>query len=54
MKTKKQITMRQYMDLQVRFLLYISQASKIDNLTAAELYAPRLAQKIRTKYEVMF
>ncbi|MGE5621084.1 MAG: hypothetical protein ACM3U0_00790 [archaeon] len=54
MKSKKQISMKQYMDLQVRFILYKSQSSKIDNLTAAEIYAPLLAQKIRSKYQVMF
>lgn len=54
MKTKKQISMKEYMNLQVRFILFVSQTNKIDNLTAAEIYAPLLAQKIRTKYEVMF
>lgn len=53
MKTKKQISMKEYMAIQVRFILYVSQASKIDNLTAAEKYAPLLAQKIRSKYEVL-
>jgi hypothetical protein len=54
MKTKKQMSMKEYMNLQVRFILFVSQTNKIDNLTAAEIYAPLLAQKIRTKYEVMF
>jgi len=54
MRTKKQISMRQYMDLQVRFILFVSQANNMDNLTAAEIYAPLLAQKIRSKYDVMF
>ncbi|MGE5402815.1 MAG: hypothetical protein ACM3S2_20640, partial [Ignavibacteriales bacterium] len=54
MKTKKQISMKQYMDLQIRFIMYVSQTSKIDNLTAAEMYAPLLAQKIRTKYDVVY
>lgn len=54
MRTKKQISMKEYMSLQVRFLLYKSQANKIDTLKAAEIYAPLLAQKIRSKYEVAF
>lgn len=54
MRTKKQISMKEYMSLQVRFILYKSQSAKMDNLTAAEIYAPLLAQKIRSKYDVMF
>lgn len=53
MKAKKQLSMKQYMQLQVRFILYKSRSSNMDNLTAAEIYAPLLAQKIRSKYEVV-
>lgn len=54
MKTKKTMSLKQYMDLQIRFLLFISQVNNIDNLTAAEIYAPRLAEKIRSKYDLEF
>jgi len=53
MRAKKQITMKEYMNIQIRFLLFISQTTNIDRLSAAEMYAPLLAQKIRTKYEVL-
>lgn len=46
--------MKEYMALQVRFLLFKSQTDKIDCLAAAEIYAPRLSDKIRNKYDVQF
>lgn len=52
MKTRKQITMKEYMNIQIRFLLYVCKRQNLDRLIAAEMYAPILAEKIRTKYDI--
>lgn len=52
MKCKKQISMREYMNIQIRYLQMICKIRDIDKLTAAEQYAPFLAERIRTKYNV--
>jgi|GEM_PF-4350064 len=52
MKCKKQISMREYMNIQIRYLLYVCKRNNLDRLSAAEFYAPKMAEKIRSKYDV--
>lgn len=44
--------MKEYMNIQIRFLLYVCKRQNLDRLSAAEMYAPKMAEKIKNKYDV--
>ena len=49
----KTITFRQYMQIQVRFLLFAQRLTGLDYTFLATMYAERLSNKLNKKYKVV-
>lgn len=47
---KKQISFRQFMKIQTRWIIFYCNITGLDYLQAAELYAPTLRAKLESKY----
>lgn len=49
----KNISFRQYLDIQARFLIFKQSCTGFDLVYLATLYAERLSKKLTTKYKVI-